>query len=538
MRVVAVVLLAAVVGYLPVAFALRRPPPLMGDEAYYARVPVEMRQRGDWLVPYFNGEPRYKKPPLLYWCVAASYALLGESEAAARLPSLLAIWATAALLIWFGRCVGDALTGWLAAAAFLLNPMTVLLGNWGAPEATLTFFVTASTLVLWHGALVSGTKTQRGVALWWLSGALAGLGTLTKGAPGLALPLLGVGLLVAARWRRLPAAIGWLLSCAFVATPWFVAVGLREGQAFWQVFLWREHVQRVAAPMEGHHGPLWFYLPVLILALFPWSVRLPAALWHAVKGTSFARAVSLAPPSIDGLMAWWALAVIALFSIAATKLPHYIFPALPACAWLLAKQWQRPATRGEWAMAVLIGLTTGVTLLHLLVNQLPDALMAFLRRYDFALSADEFDAALRALTPSAFAFAATGIAAALLVSITRWRWNAVTAVTAPSLMAVNAAALTLTVLLSGWAALHWTGGDRAAQAWRLARHAATFGSDTEWAVFYARRMVPMLRDEKALHRFVQTQRGDAAVLARVDFAPALRQAGLHLTRFGIWVVGR
>jgi 4-amino-4-deoxy-L-arabinose transferase-like glycosyltransferase len=529
--------LAVLIGYLPVALLVADPPPLMGDEAYYARVPIEMRQRGDWLVPHFNGEPRYKKPPLLYWLVSVSYALFGVSEASARLPSLLAIFATAASLVWFGKQVGAAMTGWFAATIFLLNPMTALLGNWGAPEAMLTFAITASTLTAFVGV-------EQKSRVWVIvSGIVAGLAVMTKGVIGIVIPMLVCLPLL----RRLAPSTEvlrqagqfvalWLSATLLVAVPWFLAISLREGSAFWQVFLLREHVQRVATPMEGHRGPIWFYLPVTFLALFPWSLRLPFAFAYALSSLTSRQSLIASRSSCEVWMAWWALSVIGLFSLVATKLPHYLFPALPALAWLLARQWQTPASRGEWVLAVLLGLPIGAAMLFLVAITLPDAFMAFLGRYGFAPSIGEFDEFQSVLTLVGYAFAVTGVAAVLLISLARWRdesWMA----SLRQLAAANAAVLVLLWLMSVWALAHFSGAHRAARVWRHAKAMATFGSDTEWAVFYAGKKVPMFGDEQRLRNFLQSH-PDAAVLSRVDEADALRRCGLTVRRFGIWCVGQ
>src|SRR6266536_1549184 len=65
--------------------------PLLGpDEPRYARVAVEMHRSGDLVTPALQGRPWLEKPILYYWLAAASFAVLGENEAAARLPSVMA----------------------------------------------------------------------------------------------------------------------------------------------------------------------------------------------------------------------------------------------------------------------------------------------------------------------------------------------------------------------------------------------------------------------------------------------------------------
>src|SRR5512145_2945220 len=65
--------------------------PLVGpDEPRYTRVAVEMHRAGEWVTPTLAGVPWLEKPPLFYWLAGASFSLLGETEAAARMPSVLA----------------------------------------------------------------------------------------------------------------------------------------------------------------------------------------------------------------------------------------------------------------------------------------------------------------------------------------------------------------------------------------------------------------------------------------------------------------
>jgi len=526
---------AILLGWSPVVSLWFNPPPLMGDEAYYARVPVEMRERGDWVVPYFNGEPRYKKPPLMYWLVALSQSVFGETEFASRLPSTLAVILIGVLLFWFGAKVGDAETGAWAAASFLLNPMTVILGNWGAPEAMLCLFVTASVLFGLLGLFVN--------SLLWLalSGAAAGLGILTKGAPGLILP--AIALFPVAVWESSKHRTGrdarselkklsgrfalWLLICLAVAAPWFVAVWLREGEKFWQVFLLREHIQRVAEPMEGHKGPAWFYLPVLWLLFLPWSICLPHALANALR--KFRRPMTA---DVDFPMAWWALSVVALFSLAATKLPHYIFPAFPALSWLVASQIQRDWGKGEFL--------SGLALAFLPVPLLLYGALAGTETYAKFIGEMGFKtvAELDGIRLAAYILLSGFSSLPLIWGSAKVVGNLAKAsgFAEKKTLLLGGTVLTMAVLVAVSILANSLGGRKAIGEWLKAQHLATFGSDTEWAVFYAKQPVPMLgRNRERLLEFL-TQHQNAAILARVDFAPALRREGLTLKRFGIWCV--
>ena len=78
--------------------------PLIGrDEPRFAEAAREMLARGDLVVPTFGGVNRYDKPILIYWCTMASYAVLGVTERAARLPSNIAGALAVLLLAWWAR---------------------------------------------------------------------------------------------------------------------------------------------------------------------------------------------------------------------------------------------------------------------------------------------------------------------------------------------------------------------------------------------------------------------------------------------------
>jgi len=65
---------------------------ITGQDEYWLsfRTPIETMEHGDWFTPWVNGEPRLKKPPLLYWAILWSYKLLGINLFAARIWGVLA----------------------------------------------------------------------------------------------------------------------------------------------------------------------------------------------------------------------------------------------------------------------------------------------------------------------------------------------------------------------------------------------------------------------------------------------------------------
>ena len=74
------------------------------DEGRYSSAGINMHESGDWLIPTIDGEhPHLTKPPMTYWALAASFALLGHNEWAARLPSAIAYIGTGLFVFGLGR---------------------------------------------------------------------------------------------------------------------------------------------------------------------------------------------------------------------------------------------------------------------------------------------------------------------------------------------------------------------------------------------------------------------------------------------------
>jgi len=57
------------------------------DEGKNGYVVLNMLKTKNFLVPYYNCEPRLEKPPLLYWCGVIGSFILGINEFSLRLVS-------------------------------------------------------------------------------------------------------------------------------------------------------------------------------------------------------------------------------------------------------------------------------------------------------------------------------------------------------------------------------------------------------------------------------------------------------------------
>lgn len=303
------------------------------DEGRYAEVAREMLATGDWVTPRLNGAAFLDKPPLTYWLTAGSYALFGVGEFAARIvPGLLGI-AGIALTWWLGRRLLGPAAGALSAVILASSPHYLFLSRTASLDLPFAVCVTAA-LTFAGIALERGPRAR---AAWLAASAAAGLATLAKGPAGAVLPALAVVLYLAVRWRpdevkRIPWIAGLAVFLAIVL-PWFAAVSLRN-PGFLSYFLLNENVRRFATDVHHREGSVFYYLPVLLLGFFPWSLLLATgAAWRLRKPWTILerlRGSELLLPFC------WSVAVIGFFSLSRGKLATYVLPAYPALALLTA----------------------------------------------------------------------------------------------------------------------------------------------------------------------------------------------------------
>jgi len=340
-----VVLLPALLLYPCLSFHLLEP-----DEGRYAEIPREMLARGDWIVPYLQGQPYLDKPPLMYWLVMASYSMFGVHDWAARLTPALAVHAAILCVYLIGRrSVGERAAFW-GALLLSISPAFMGMGRLLILDGLLAFCTTM--------AMLAGFEAIRGERLkwlWWLLGAAAcGCGVLTKGPVAIALVVTP---LILYSSLQSSVCIGWKGWAAYALTlltvnlPWYVAIGIRA-PVFLRHFFWEHNVLRFFHPFD-HIRPFWFYAPILLAGLLPGTLLLIGFLRFVFSG-EFERARYRTPAFGFHLLAGvWC---VFFFSLSGCKLPTYILPAYPFLALALGVY-----VAGRWRLssrtpAVLAGI--------------------------------------------------------------------------------------------------------------------------------------------------------------------------------------
>ena len=395
---------------------LGRPAITDSDEGFYAEAAREMVEGGDWLTPHFNYAERWQKPALYYWLTAATYMVFGPTELAARLWSSLSGIGLVLLTRMVARRVmqgpkgpglqmgltpvpnrlrqgyggppklhaeveGPGLhapgavavreqTAWLAAAIVATCFGCFAMARLALPDLPLAFLI---TLAIW------AALDERPV----IAGAAAGLGFVMKGPLAVVIPAI---VLIPIWWRehrfaelRRRDIVRALAAFAVIGLPWYVAMTFQHGVAYLESFFIGDNLERFASDRFNEPRPLWFYAPIVIGGLVPWSMFLATLPWQSARDVVLrGRRLTVE----EWRLLAWAFVPLLFFTISIGKQPRYILPVLPPLAILLARSIIRRASEADRApqkaLAVATWLTAGfyVTMAILLARAAPLFIMA------------------------------------------------------------------------------------------------------------------------------------------------------------------
>ncbi len=404
------------------------------DEGRYVEIPREMVQTGDYITPRLNGVKYFEKPVLFYWLEAFSIKLLGMSEFTLRLwPALFTLFGCLAVGVAGARLFGR-LTGLLASVVLATSLLYYALGRaiiLDMPVSVLLSLALLSFLIGTHET--PGLK--RRLYLWGFY-AFCALAVLAKGLIGIVIPgmIIGAWIMLLGEWRLLktiylPSGLAVFL---LIAAPWHLLVG-RANPEFFNFYFIHEHFQRYLTKVHGRYQPVWFFIPIVFLGLFPWSAFLVQAIKHNTPSSWRER-----HEHRDALfLILWAGLVFIFFSISDSKLVPYILPVFPPLALLIGRY-----CAASWDSRDFPGIRAGYTAFLIAALLLAAAFIAL--PYYRPASVDIGE--LRALGAWRIVFACTLAAGAAfawgLAKYRRFRlaFIAVTVFSALFLIEINAAA--------------------------------------------------------------------------------------------------
>ncbi len=332
------------------------------SETAYGEVAREILLTHDWVVMHLNGVPYFVQPPLYFWLGAAFALLFGTTTFALRLPSALATIALGALTGYAAARQAGTRVGIYSGVILSTCLMQAVIGRLAIMDALLDLAV-AMTIFWWFRALQTG---QDRYALYgWIA---AAAGFLAKGlvAPVVALIVVVPFYLWNRRAESMkPLAVrGWLggaLAFAAVVLPWPLALVAKYHIFPLEKLIGEYTIGRYTGVIENQSGPIWYYLPVLVLGFFPWIAFLPMALVYALRQL---RAVPSDPDlaRLVRLACVWIVAPLLFFSFARTKLPNYVALELPALALLTALYFDAVVRKGGTRSAVVSAATVPFTI--------------------------------------------------------------------------------------------------------------------------------------------------------------------------------
>ncbi len=317
------------------------------DEPRFAVVAREMLERGDWIVPHFNGEPLALLPPLTYWTSALASLPVGDvtpwsARAGVAAFALLALAATA---LFDGASAGAWAALVLLASAKFLHQAQYLQADMllvGAQTSALVAFWRAYT-------------TERHRVAWLAAAYVAvALGMLAKGPLGALLPgaVFGIFLL----WQRDLRALGrlgivWGVPLvAVLIAPWYVAACSRGGEAFCRELVLRQNFE-MFFDTWSHARPVWYYAVQLPWMFLPWTLVLPFAL----------RGVRLTSGDTRLLCVWIAFSFV-FFSASEAKQSKYLLAIAPPLA-ILVGRWIASSDLRSRRAATAVGAFLGAAVL-------------------------------------------------------------------------------------------------------------------------------------------------------------------------------
>ena len=435
---------------------------LGADEPRYAQVAREMLDRHDWVSPTLNGKPWLEKPPLYYWQAMLAYRVArapspakadkervartllsaqadkervartllsaqapneseiadttarpavpatatdGVTEQTARFPGALDAALLIAAIYFFLRRFrpGTEFDGALITAS-----CAGVIGFAHAASTDMPLTATFAIALLAWFAWYEGRR-RIDLAIFYL---FLALGTLAKGPVAPALAAVIVLLFAAARRDRsallrtlwLPGIVLFLA----IALPWYVAVQVRN-PVFFRVFILEHNLARFSSNIYHHPQPFWFYAPVFLLGLMPWTLWLIAAIVQRLRQILRDGRKAFAHPEDSWalfLLIWMVVPVV-FFSASQSKLPGYILPSVPAGA-LLVTEYLAAHREQEVRIPMLLALAHGILCGLLIFAALSAARVMMATPHHLAADNGTFVAAGIA---AAFAL---GIAAALI----------------------------------------------------------------------------------------------------------------------------
>jgi len=310
------------------------------DEAVYAEASREMIETGDWITPQYNYTNRYDKPVFFYWLMASAFRVFGVTEFAARFWSAAFGVMLTLMCYYLLRRIGHPKWGVITALIFATSLEVIVLAHASITDMTLAFFITSALFCFFLGYMGRGKGGFGWYLGFYLSTALA---VLTKGPVGIVLPGAIIFIFLILRGDFIQTLkkmhiVSGVLIFLVVALPWYIVETWINGWEYIDAFFIKHNVTRFTGVVSGHRGSVYYFIPVILIAFFPWSAFLPQILYRYFPRSRKRGAVD-PEESLTLFSIIWFLVIFIFFSISKTKLPGYIVPLSAPLAIMAGRLW-------------------------------------------------------------------------------------------------------------------------------------------------------------------------------------------------------
>lgn len=318
------------------------------DETVYGLTAREMLHAGDWLSPQIYGQYWYDKPPLFYWLEMMSYSIFGVSDFTSRLPSALVAIGTLLYFYTQGKAIFNRSIAFLSTLVLLTSLGFMYIGKAAVTDMTLVSTLTVTMLAFYR---------QK----YYLAYGFCGLALLAKGPVGYGFPALIMLLYIICtrQWsliKTMKIPTGILLAFV-VGLPWYIAMYHVHGQIFLDTFIGFHNITRFTAPEHPGQNSLFFFVPIFLGAMLPWTGAFFPAVYRLFKKRD---------PFKDPLLFCfiWAAFIFVFFSVSKTQLVTYIAPMFPPTAYIIGWYFYRLYIEKKHSIAMFsISLLIAVALL-------------------------------------------------------------------------------------------------------------------------------------------------------------------------------
>ena len=319
------------------------------DESMYMTAAFEMNESGDYLVPSYNGEHFFDKPPLAYWLEAGSFSFfdfffqgkrLSDANQkfipfdgklfAMRFPiSFIALLFVVTICI-VSKKLFSMRASIYAGYAFAFCLLTAALGKMAIIDMILSFFIFLSLIIF---ILTYTNRLKKSyIIIAFISLSLA---IMAKGP--IALGIVGFPVLAFLIYRKnlkfmfdRHTLLGFLLFLC-LALPWFFICQINSGGTFFHEFFIHQNVQRALGQDFDHNYSPFFYLGIIFIGMAPWSMYLIPAVISNFKKRNSNNLIT------EQFLCFWIISVFLMFTCINSKLPGYIFPIFAPAALIIGK---------------------------------------------------------------------------------------------------------------------------------------------------------------------------------------------------------